>query len=152
MGSPHGMIPSLIGAGLLIGISLACTANAIAMSVSARAVPATVRSTVMGMVSGAGSLGSLLAAPIGQILSEGYGWRIGLAGFIILAVAMLPAAWYAGKVDKIPLPPRGSDDIADTLASIAVKVAFGNASFVVMTLAYFVCGMQLVFLTTHLPS
>jgi predicted MFS family arabinose efflux permease len=33
-----------------------------------------------------------------------------------------------------------------------VKIAFGNASFVVMTLAYFVCGMQLVFLTTHLPS
>src|SRR4051794_26830655 len=35
---------------------------------------------------------------------------------------------------------------------LRVKVAFGNASFVVMTLAYFVCGMQLVFLTTHLPS
>ena len=33
-----------------------------------------------------------------------------------------------------------------------MKVAFGNASFVVMTCAYFVCGMQLVFLTTHLPS
>ena len=31
-------------------------------------------------------------------------------------------------------------------------MAFGNASFVVMTCAYFVCGMQLVFLTTHLPS
>ena len=30
--------------------------------------------------------------------------------------------------------------------------AFGNASFMVMTCAYFVCGMQLVFLTTHLPS
>ncbi len=31
-------------------------------------------------------------------------------------------------------------------------MAFGNASFVVMTCAYFVCGMQLVFITTHLPS
>ena len=65
---------------------------------------------------------------------------------------MLPAAWYAGRVDKVPLPPKNADDIADTSAAIAVKVAFGNASFVVMTLAYFVCGMQLVFLTTHLPS
>ncbi len=33
-----------------------------------------------------------------------------------------------------------------------MKVAFGNASFVVMTCAYFVCGMQLIFITTHLPS
>ena len=55
-------------------------------------------------------------------------------------------------MDKIPLPPRAHDDIADTSAAVAVKVAFGNASFVVMTLAYFVCGMQLVFITTHLPS
>ena len=35
---------------------------------------------------------------------------------------------------------------------MAAKTAFGNASFVVMTCAYFVCGMQLVFITTHLPS
>jgi predicted MFS family arabinose efflux permease len=33
-----------------------------------------------------------------------------------------------------------------------VGIAFSNLSFVVMTLAYFVCGMQLVFITTHLPS
>jgi hypothetical protein len=76
---------------------------------------------------------------------RGYGWRTGLVGLRVLSLAMLPAAWFAGKVDKIPLPPRGSDDIADTSAGVAVKVAFGNASFVVMTCAYFVCGMQLVF-------
>src|SRR5213083_1342218 len=78
------MLSIMIGGGILIGISLACTANAIAMSVAARAVPATVRSTVMGIVSAAGSLGALLSAPIGQILNEGYGWRVGLTGFVIL--------------------------------------------------------------------
>jgi predicted MFS family arabinose efflux permease len=152
MASAQGMLSVMLGAGVLIGISLACTAAAIAMSVAARAVPASVRSTVMGIVSAAGSLGALLSAPIGQLLNEGYGWRTGLAGFVILSVAMLPAAWFAGKVDKVPLPARTPDQIADTSAAVAVKVAFSNASFVVMTLAYFVCGMQLVFLTTHLPS
>jgi len=148
----HGLVSVLIGAGVLIGTSLACTAAAIAMSVAARAVPETVRSTVMGMVSAAGSLGALLSAPIGQLLNEGYGWRIGLAGFVVLALFMLPSAWYAGKVDRIPLPKPGGDDIGDASASAAVKTAFSNASFVVMTCAYMVCGMQLVFLTTHLPS
>ncbi len=152
MASAQGFLSVLIGGGVLIGMSLACTAAAIAMSVAARAVPAAVRSTVMGMVSAAGSLGALLSAPIGQILNEGYGWRMGLIGFVVLSLFMLPAAWFAGKVDEVPLPPKTSDDIGDTSASVAVKVAFGNASFVVMTLAYFVCGMQLVFLTTHLPS
>jgi predicted MFS family arabinose efflux permease len=152
MASANGFLSVMIGGGILIGMSLACTAAAIAMSVAARAVPATVRSTVMGLVSGAGSLGALLSAPLGQILNEGYGWRIGMAGFVVLAVAMIPAAWYAGRVDKIPLPKPSSDDIGNTSAGVAVKVAFSNASFVVMTCAYFVCGMQLVFLTTHLPS
>ena len=152
MATAQEMIPILIGAGVLIGFSLACTANAIAMSVSARAVPATVRSTVMGMVSAAGSLGALVSAPIGQMLNEGFGWRVGVAGFVILSLFMLPAAWYAGRADKIPLPPKAADDIGDASATTAAKIAFGNASFVVMTCAYFVCGMQLVFLTTHLPS
>jgi predicted MFS family arabinose efflux permease len=152
MASAQGFLSVMIGAGVLIGISLACTAAAIAMSVATRAVPATVRSTVLGIVSAAGSLGSLMAAPMGQILNEDYGWRMGLVGFVVLSVALLPAAWFAGRVDKIPLPPRTSDQIADTSAAVATKIAFGNASFVVMTCAYFVCGMQLVFITTHLPS
>jgi predicted MFS family arabinose efflux permease len=152
MASAQGLLGIMIGAGVLIGTSLACTAAAIAMSVAARAVPATVRSTVLGIVSAAGSLGALVSAPVGQLLNEGYGWRTGLVGFVILSAAMLPAAWFAGKVDKIPLPAKTAGDIGDTSAGVAVKVAFGNASFVVMTCAYFVCGMQLVFLTTHLPS
>src|SRR5204862_919641 len=152
MAGAQGLLSVMLGVGVLIGTSLACTAAAIAMSVAARAVPATVRSTVMGIVSAAGSLGALLSAPIGQILNEGYGWRVGLTGFVILSVAMLPAAWYAGRADKIPLPPKTADDIGDTSAAVATKIAFSNASFVVMTGAYFVCGMQLVFLTTHLPS
>ena len=148
----HSLVNVVIGSGLLIGISLACTAAAIAMSVAARAVPATVRSTVLGLVSGAGSLGALLSAPIGQTLNAGYGWRVGLASFVVLAIGMIPAAWFAGRVDTIPLPKPSRDDIGNNSAGAAVRLAFGNASFVVMTCAYFVCGMQLVFLTTHLPS
>jgi predicted MFS family arabinose efflux permease len=152
MATAHGFVSVMIGGGILIGMSLACTAAAIAMSVAARAVPASVRSTVMGIVSGAGSLGALLSAPLGQILNEAYGWRTGLAGFVVLSLALIPAAWFAGGVDRIPLPKPSSDELGNTSAGVAVKVAFGNASFVVMTCAYFVCGMQLVFLTTHLPS
>ena len=152
MAGANGILSVMIGGGVLIGMSLACTAAAIAMSVAARAVPASVRSTVLGLVSGAGSLGALLSAPIGQILNEGYGWRMGLVGFVVLSLLMIPAAWYAGKVDRIPLPKPAADEIDDASATVATKMAFSNASFVVMTGAYFVCGMQLVFLTTHLPS
>jgi predicted MFS family arabinose efflux permease len=111
------------------------------------------RSTMLGIVSAAGSLGTLLAAPIGEVLSQDYGWRIGIAGFCLLAALLVPAAWAAGRVDRIPVAPNtGATDIDESTAATAVRVALSNPSFVVMTCAYFVCGMQLVFITTHLPS
>ncbi|MGH6738735.1 MAG: MFS transporter, partial [Bradyrhizobium sp.] len=152
MAEAHGLLAIMVGGGVLIGTSLACTAAAIAMSVAARAVPETVRSTVLGIVSAAGSLGALLSAPIGQVLSQDFGWRAGMIGFVVLAIGMVPAAWFAGKIDAIPLPKPSKDQLGNVSAGTAVSMAFGNASFVVMTCAYFVCGMQLVFLTTHLPS
>ncbi|WP_371704384.1 MFS transporter [Cupriavidus sp. L7L] len=150
LATAHGMIGVTLGAGVAIGASMACTGSALAMAVAARPVPAALRSTVLGLVSGAGSLGALLAAPIGQMVTQAYGWRAGLAAFVLLALVMLPAAWMAGRVDKLPLPAltsAGQDN-----ARQALGTALRHAPFIVMALAYSVCGMQLVFLTTHLPS
>lgn len=153
MAGAQGLTSVMIGAGILIGASLACTATGIAMSVSAIAAPVAVRSTILGIVSAVGSLGALISAPLGQMLNAGFGWRAGLIGFVVLALAMLPAAWFAGRVDKIPLPKSAATaDMDNATAATAAKTAFGNLSFVVMSCAFMVCGMQLVFLTTHLPS
>lgn len=147
-----GLIEVILGAGLCIGVSLACTASAMATSVAARAVDAGRRSAMLGIVSAAGSVGALIAAPIGQLLSNAYGWRVGILGFTILAIIMVPMSWIAGRVDRIPVPPSGAGVIEDNTAMEALRRAFSSPPFMVMSGAYFVCGMQLVFLTTHLPS
>jgi predicted MFS family arabinose efflux permease len=152
MAASQGFLSIMIGAGVLIGTSLSCIASSVSMAVAARSVPTSSRSLVLGIVSAAGSLGALIAAPLGQALNQEYGWRIGIAGFIILSLALIPATWFAGKVDKLPLPPAPSNDIDGVSAKTVIGRALGNVSFIVMTMAYFVCGMQLVFLTTHLPT
>ena len=142
----------MLGAGLMIGPSLACIGSGIAMAVASRPVPVALRSTVLGMVSAAGSLGAMIAAPIGQALNAGYGWRAGVYGFVVLALIIIPAAWMAGRIDKVPLP----SPVANTADSKSAKAAFvsalKNGQFMIIAAAYFVCGLQLVFLTTHLPS
>lgn len=70
----------------------------------------------------------------------------------MLSLALLPAAWFAGRVDKLPLPALVSGQINDVAATTVIKGALGHPSFLVMACAYFVCGMQLIFITTHLPS
>jgi len=152
LATANGLFAVLLGAGFAIGAAMACTGAAMAMAVAARPVSAAMRSSVLGIVSAAGSLGALLSAPIGQALSQAHGWRFGVWGFVVLALLMVPAAWTAGRVDRVPLPaaPPGQQDDLDVRA--ALGHALHHMPFVVMALAYFVCGMQLVFLTTHLPS
>ncbi len=140
----------VLGAGVAIGASMACTGPAIAMATAARPVSEAMRSAMLGVVSAAGSLGALLSAPIGQALNQAYGWRAGVWGFVVIALAMLPAAWFAGRVDRVPLPP--SPGGLDRSAGAALGMALKHVPFVVVAAAYFVCGMQLIFLTTHLPS
>ena len=142
----------LIGAGLLIGPALACIGSGIALAVASRPVPVALRSTVLGLVSAAGSIGAVIAAPIGQALSAGYGWRAGVFGFVALALIIVPAAWIAGRVDKVALAPAKAHLTDSASATQAFVTALRNGPFMIIAVAYFVCGLQLVFLTTHLPS
>jgi MFS family permease len=152
LATANGLIGVMIGGGILIGASLACTASALAMSVSARAVSAQLRSLVFGIVSAAGSIGAIIAAPIGQSLQATHGWRIGVFGFVALACIMIPAAWIAGRADRVPEPPPLPGGVDDRSAGQAFVAAIGNGPFMVLAIAFFVCGLQLVFLTTHLPT
>jgi predicted MFS family arabinose efflux permease len=149
LATAHSTMAVVIGAGLFIGTSMACTGPALAMAAASRPVSVAMRSAVLGAVSAAGSLGALLSAPIGQALNQQHGWRMAVFGFALIALIMLPAAWYAGKVDKVPLPPSPGN-LSNSAA--AFGSAMRHVPFVVLAIAYFVCGMQLIFLTTHLPS
>jgi len=144
-----GAVAVMIGAGVLVGLALACTASAMGMAVAARSVPVAMRSTILGIVSAAGSLGAPLAAPFGQMLTDAFDWRVGALGFAVLALFMLPAAWVAGRVDAIPVQKVAGEAGS---ARDAFRLAMRHGPFLVMGGAYFICGLQLVFLTTHLPS
>ena len=49
LANAHGLIAVLLGAGVLIGIALACTASGMALAVASRAVPAPLRSMALGL-------------------------------------------------------------------------------------------------------
>ena len=152
LAAAYDLLGFLAGGGLMIGVSLACTASAMAQAAASRVVPARVRSLVLGIITGAGTLGALVAAPLAQAVMADHGWRWGMLALFAFALLLLPATWFAGRVDRIPLPPSAGGQIADATVAGAVRSALTRAPFVVMTAAYFVCGMQLLFIATHLPS
>ncbi|MBS0539290.1 MAG: MFS transporter [Proteobacteria bacterium] len=144
-----GTWPIVIGAGVMIGVSLACTTSGITANIAARVVAPNRRTLAFGIVSAAGSVGTMLTAPIAAHFLNHEGWRAGLWAFLILALAMLPAAFVGSRADR--LPNGLVNDRHLTLAG-ALNEARQHTGYVVMALAFFVCGLQLVFLTTHLPT
>ncbi|HVV39675.1 MAG TPA: MFS transporter [Nitrobacter sp.] len=138
-----------LGAGACVGLALSCTASSMTMTVTSRTVSVAQRSLAMGAVSAAGSLGLVLASPMAQTLISTSGWQMALVGFLGLAAVMVPAALFAGQADKIDID--ASDDTGQSVGAV-VQSALGHSGFVVLATAFFVCGLQLVFITTHLPN
>ena len=138
-----------LGAGLCVGLALSCTASSMTMTVASRSVSAAKRSVTMGAVSAAGSLGLVIASPLAQTLISTAGWQVALIGFLGLAAVMIPAALFAGQSDKIERAP--SDELPQSLGEV-VQSALGHSGYIVLSLSFFVCGLQLVFITTHLPN
>jgi Na+/melibiose symporter-like transporter len=147
MAAAQGALALMISGGL-IGVALSCTATSLAMTACVRAVSERRRSTALGVISAIGSLGTLVVPLATQALLAREPWQTGVLFFVLMAIAMLPAAFLAGGADRIP----GHSTTATTSMREVLGQALRNRPFLVMSGAYFVCGLNLVFLTTHLPA
>ena len=139
--------PALIGSGALIGVALACSASSMPMTAAARAVSERQRSRMLGLVASAGSIGTFVVPLLAQGLLAGHRWQSVVLFFLVLAAAMLPAALWAGGADRMQVrvgPAAGLGEV--------VGQALRHRRFLVMSAAYFVCGLNLIFLSTHLPT
>ena len=65
LATAYGLTGVILDAGVAIGATLACTGSALALAAAPRPVPLAVRSTVLGLVSAAGSVGAMVAVPVG---------------------------------------------------------------------------------------
>jgi predicted MFS family arabinose efflux permease len=135
-------------AGFLAGVGTAGTGFGVLIGTVSRATPPEKRSQTVGAVAAAGSLGTLLMAPVGQGLINGFGWQAALVAYAAIAAAM--ALLSIGI--REPAVSYGASPQANLKLREALREAMAHRGYLFMTLAFFACGFQLVFITTHLPS
>jgi predicted MFS family arabinose efflux permease len=116
------------------------------IGVVARATPPEKRIQRVGLVAAVGSLGTVVLAPTGQALIGSFGWQVALAAFAGIALFTTVLCVFI-KEQTVPDARRMPGRLSDALAEAA-----RHRGFVQMTVAYFACGFQLVFITTHLPQ
>lgn len=136
-------------AGFLAGIGTAGTGFGVLIGAISRATPPEKQSQTVGAVAAAGSLGTMLLAPIGQMLIDRFGWQAALAAFAAIAASM---AVMALPIREHARPGERKNFDSNQKLGDALREAIGHRGYLFMTLAFFACGFQLVFITTHLPA
>lgn len=144
--SGHALVALDLGIGLLTGLGIAGTGFGVLLGAVSRAAPPARRGLLVGLVSGAGSAGVLVLAPLGEGLIAGAGWRIAALAFAGICAGMVALSMLLGGAPaRGPAKPTASD------AWGAARAAMAHPGFVAMSVAFFACGFQLMFITTHLP-
>ena len=103
----------------------------------------------MGISMAVGSFGQFAMLPITLGLIEGLGWAGALLALSVLAALMLPLG-VAMAGDR----PAGNAALSgpEQGAGEALREAAGTRDFWLLSLGFFVCGFQVVFIGLHLPA
>ncbi|MFO1414444.1 MAG: MFS transporter [Burkholderiales bacterium] len=136
----------VLSAGLLIGTGLSGITFSVVSGVLGRAFPPEKRSMALGISAAAGSFGQFAVLPLTQWLLTNVGWHNALFALAGLGLLIVPVA--AAMVER---RERAAHAFAQS-AGQAVTEAFGHRGYVLLTVGFFVCGFQVVFIGVHLPA
>ncbi|QWE11368.1 MFS transporter [Polynucleobacter sp. es-EL-1] len=135
---------SLAG-GLLIGLAQTATTYSVIYGILGRNVAAEKRVWAMGIAAAAGSFGQFLMIPVEQGLLSQFGANDALLILALMASLMIPIAFALREPPLEKTLQSNNQTIKE-----ALKEAMHNHSFQLLTLGYFVCGFQVVFIAVHL--
>jgi len=139
--SPEGM---LIG-NFFVGLGLGSAGMAVALGAVSRSVPAEKRPLALGIVTSLGSFGQFALVPLTQIVILGYGWQTAMVGLSMVGAMMIAIGYGLRSADST------AQDVAEASLGKTLSHAFQSRDYILLTAGFFVCGLHLVFITTHLP-
>ena len=147
------LLPFAHSAGLLVAVlaagGIAATVGSPSLlvgTVSQRVAPER-RGLVAGIVGAGGPLGQLLLAPAAQALISVAGWASAAFALAGLSLAALPLAL---AFRRPATPVAAASAVAQPASTLGE--ALGSPHYWVINATFFVCGLHVFFLVTHLPG
>ncbi len=139
-------VTMVLTAGVLIGTGLAGLSFSVVAGVLGRKYPPEKRSMALGISAAAGSFGQFAMLPLTQWLLSHLGWYGALLALAVVALLMIPlsAAIYEKHLSTAHAFQQS--------AGAAMREALGHRGYMLLTIGFFVCGFQLVFVGVHLPA
>ena len=141
-----------LSVGLILGLALSATSFPVLLSAVGRAAHPEKRSLAMGIASAAGSFGQFIMLPSTLLLLQSVGWSAALMVSAILIALIIPLAWLL----KAPMYVAPHALAQTNKPALSVKeiliITRNHKPFWFLSLGFFVCGFQVVFIGIHLPG
>ena len=136
----------VLTAGVLIGMGLSGVTFSVVAGVLGRRFPPEKRSMALGISAAAGSFGQFAVLPLTQWLLASVGWHGALLTLAAVALVIVPLT--AAMVER----REAAAHVFQQSAGEAMGEALSHRGYVLLTLGFFVCGFQVVFVGVHLPA
>ena len=137
-----------INLGLFVGIGLGATAISIPISVVGKHFPLSNRTIAMSIVTAVGSFGYFLTPLYTAYSLSNNGWVDTLFIFVIVLLIGFFLAFFV----RSPLLTQSIKKSNEQSTSTALKEAFKNKSYILLTSGFFVCGFHITLVGTHVPT
>ena len=131
----------------LTGVGMAAAGFGPIFGVITRQTPVVKRSIALGVATAAGSFGQFAVVPLASALQARFGdWHTTMLILALMSLAVLPLTIGLREDRRAPgsARPQSSRE--------ALEEAFGNGSFWLLTVGFFVCGFHIAFVGLHLPA
>jgi len=139
----HGA-PLLVAVFALGGVAATVGSPSLLIGIVSQRVPAQKRGMVAGLIGSGGPLGQLVLAPATQAMISLAGWVSAALTLAALALASLPLAL---AFRRPAAPTRTAAAAPDSL-----RKALNSPHYWIINATFFVCGLHVFFLMTHLPG
>ena len=134
--------------GVLVGIGCGGTAISIPMSMVGKHFPLSNRTIAMSIVTAVGSFGYFLSPLFTNYSLANNGWVDTLFYFLIFLAIGLVVAFFV----RSPYSEKSVQQTNEQSTIGALKEAFQNRSYVLLTSGFFVCGFHITLVGTHVPK
>lgn len=142
--TPTGMLLTL---GFLVGIGVSACGMPLILSVVGRIASEKQRSLWLGLVTAGSTAGQLSLLPITQNVISTEGWVSGVVTLSVCAAIIVPLAAFITLTSKGLFDKNANRSLGDALIE-----AKGHKGYWMLTVGFFVCGFQVLFIAAHLPA
>ena len=137
----------LVGIGFMVGIGMGGCGLGLLNALVGRIAPQERRVTWLGITTAGGTLGQTVFVPYSHAMIEIFDWRGALIAMALAVSIAVPLALSLRAGTSARLVQRSRQSLGE-----ALREAAGHRGYVMLVSAYFVCGLQVQFIASHLPA